>query len=278
MSLLFFATETFTFERGDKSAITVHVDQPKEGDCPLIVYLAPGKKQSALSLHQALYEKTPLFALLTIEHRGVTPNQIGSEEFDRTHTVEARVEDHLLVLQKLREGLIPGWNGKLALLGEEEGAYVATDLSAKVPELSAIALIRPGGGMNPLEERIEALRSTLIEEGSNKRLIRAEMAKAYDTFQQAIDNPSPFLYAYGATYKWWASMLGRKGEPLAKVDCPIYLSQQISDLEIPVESTDRRANLLKQMGKTLTYERLEEPKPLYEGAVTWLKEELEASP
>lgn len=250
--------------REDGSELRGYIVTPEIASFPIALLIQGSQCESAAQMHRDYQESAIRFGagLITLEKQGVYgPNLIEMKEYNRTNCSAHRIKDHMMLIQSLREGLIPHWNGKLIVIGGSEGGSVGCAIASSCPEVIAAALYSTGGGMASHDEITLAFRKHLEKEGYSSASIRMQMAFFEQQLATMVANPTHESHFYDYTYKWWACYLSAKRSLLAEIlsiNCPLLYVHGVEDDLIPVESADLAVDEYHRIGKKrLTYLRLE---------------------
>lgn len=270
-----FSTEHLEIKREDESKLIAYLDIPEQVPFSIALFIPGAQKESALQLHEVI--KSDLLqigrAALTIEKRGISPEQIDEQEFIRSLSLDERMADHLLLLKQLK---VSGWNGKIAILGQGDGGRIGASLANKTHPIQALVLIASGGGWPPLEEALYSFRSELADEGYSPQYIHGFLVQAKREFAQALKTPKIEQKAFGFTYKYWKSLLTTNLlQDLALLTCPIYSINGVEDDRVPILSVDAMAKCLKDKLTLVRKEKrgreiIQDPNT-YKEAISWLE-------
>ncbi|PIS02908.1 MAG: hypothetical protein COT85_02435 [Chlamydiae bacterium CG10_big_fil_rev_8_21_14_0_10_42_34] len=275
------ATEKLELQREDSSELICYCDLPSKAPFPITLILPGSQKETSLRTHNSL--KNDLLKInscvLTLEKRGVSEGKVDDKEFVEHLSLTDRFEDHLLVLTQLENGLIPGWNGKISLLGQGDGGRIGAKIAATNTNISALILIAAGGGWTPLQEALYSFRSEMVDQGYSPQYIHGFLVKARQEFAQAQELPKAKHIAFGYSYKYWDSLINTHLiEDLAKLKCPIYSVNGIKDDRVPIESVDEMAKYLKDKVTFIRKEKMGreiiQDHEIYEEAISWLEKSL----
>ncbi len=272
------AAERLEVKRPDGSPLTVYFTMPSK-EAPLLIVLQGAQSESVAPLIEKL-KGNGTWGILALEKRGVSET-IDPEEFARHHCLEERFQDHQLLLRKLKEGLIPSWNKKWALLGQGEGGKIAAALAARSPDLSALILLAPGGGWDPAKELFQSFRQDLIRESFTPHYIHSFLGQAKQLLEDAQENPVWDKECFGFTHLYWASLLKAElTSDLMTTPCPIYYVHGDLDDRIPLGSVEVLVQKLKtnpkftcQRKEGMGREVIRDPQ-IYQEAFDWLKGKL----
>lgn len=271
-----FGTESFEIDREDGTHLIGYYDKPEDTSFPIALIIPGSQKETSRHLYDSL--KGNLTSIhqcsLTIEKKGITPEKIDEKEFIYSLSHQQRLDDHLLLLQHLQKGLIQGWDGRIAIVGQGDGGRIGAAFATQSPNISALILIASGGAWPPLQESLYSFRSEMADDGYSPQYIHSFLTQAKREFAQALKNPKPEHKAFGYTYKYWESLLKTNlyGD-LSKLSCPIYSVHGERDDRIPIESVEALAKELK-----ITFKRKEnagreisQDLSIYEEAFLWLQ-------
>lgn len=287
-TLLCYATERFELLRPDESVLTGYFDPPSGVDTfPIAIGIQGSPNESVWDLHQQFRkEVTGLkMGLITLEKQGIYgPDCMDETEYNKTNCRPHRIKDYLWFIEKLHEGIFPGWDGRIALLGGSEGGAVVASLAHRVPNLVAAIIFSSGGGI-PCVEEIKLVASRYVaNEGYSPEDARAFLDFLNDKIEQIYLDPTPDKKFLDYTHKWWAHHLqSHTIDDLLKIECPLYYSHSEDDDRVPIESADIAAEMFEKLGKkNLTYRRIKgyghdirkSCDDLIEDACAWLGEVL----
>lgn len=281
LSLSLFATDRFQIERGDGTTLVGYYDTPETGPFSIAFILPNSQKETSRRVHDSL--KGHLLELyqcpVTLEKKGITEDNIDEKEYTSSLSLQQRLDDHRLALKRLQEGLIPGWDGKIVIVGQGDGGRIGAALAAQTEKVSALILIAAGGAWSPQEEALHSFRRGMASDGYSPQYIHSFLAQAKQEFAQALKTPKPDHKAFGYTYKYWESLLKTNFmNDLSQLKCPIYSVHGDQDSRVPIESVEAMAKHFKDK---LTLRRKEkagreilQDREVYEDAFTWLQTQL----
>lgn len=272
------ATERFEIERTDGSKLIGYWDAPEQTPFSITLIVPGSQKESSLKVHDSLKDDVIRIGqcALTLEKQGINEDQVDEKEFNRSLSLENRLEDHLQLLSELKKGLIPDWDGKISLIGQGDGGRIGAAFAAKSEQITAVVLIASGGGWPPMEEALYSFRSDLIDQGYSPQYIHGFLTQAKQEFNQALKAPKPEHKAFGYSHKYWGSLLKTNlFNDLSSLTCPIYSINGAQDDRVPIESVDA---MVKQLEGKITLNRKEDAgreilqnHEIYEEAISWLQ-------
>lgn len=278
-ALSLFASERLEFKRSDGSLLVAHFDAPETAKThPLLLVVQGAQRESALRFQNSLKESAqPGWGLLSIEKRGIEDD----EEYRRHQSLEERFQDHALVLRKLKEGAIPSWNGKWAVVGQGEGGKVAAALAARYKDLSALIVVSAGGIWDVATELLQSFRQEMVLENFTPHYIQSFLVLAKGQLEAAQEDPTWEKECFGFSHLYWASLLkARLAEDLGGTQCPIYYIHGDQDDRIPTASVDALIKQLKDK-PGFSYRRsadmgreISRSQETYKDALGWLKGKL----
>lgn len=255
--------ESSALLRTDGSELNTYFTKPEQDSFPIVLAVQGSECESVLPLHKQF---APLVTnigagIISLEKQGILPNnKIIQQEYDQTNCSSHRIQDHLILVQQLRNGLIPGWNGQLILVGGSEGGAVASAIAARCPETVASVFYSTGGGMGVREQLRLATRRYFEKKRAPNFVIKAGLAMADAQLDEIMANPTHKKMFLGYTYKWWhdyALQLEMIMSDMLSLSSPIFYVHGTDDELIPIESADRLAAEFERQGKTnLKYVRL----------------------
>ncbi|MBX7065834.1 MAG: hypothetical protein K1X28_01255 [Parachlamydiales bacterium] len=273
-----FSTDQLSVDREDGSNLIVYFDKADKESFPILFLIPGSQKESSLRLHESLRHEIISQGIcpISLEKRGVAPDSIDEKEFLQHLTIHDRVADHLLIQKKLKE-LVPGWNGKVVILGQGDGGRIGAQLAAQISSVEAIALIASGGGWNPMDETLFSFRSEMADDGFSPQYIHGFLVQARREFAAAKETPKADKKAFGYTYKYWESLLKTNlAHDLSLLKCPIYSFNGENDDRVPIESVEQLAQTLEDRMMLIRKEKagreiIQDPK-IYKEAISWLTE------
>lgn len=242
-----FSSEQLSVDREDGTKIVAYFDRAESESFPVLFLIAGSQKETCLRLHESLQKEIIKrgFCLVSLEKRGISLDQINEKEFLEYLTIQARVADHLLFSKKMKQ-ILPGWNGKIAILGQGDGGRIGAQVARDLEGVAAIALIASGGGWNPHDETLFSFRSEMAEGGFSPQYIHGFLVQARREFAAAIETPTSDKKAFGYTYKYWESLLKTNlARDLSSLNCPIYSFNGSNDDRVPIESVEHLARYLE---------------------------------
>ncbi len=254
--------ERFELLREDKSTLIGYFDPPAISKTfPIAIALQGSPCESALDLHRQFAEQVNGLGmgLITLEKQGIYgPDCIDETEYNKTNCRPHRIQDYLSLIQKLNEGFIPGWDGRIALMGGSEGGAVTACLAHQVPNLIAAIIFSSGGGIPCLEEVKVVVNRYTMGEGYSPEEAQTFHEFVNSKLEEIFRDPTWEKKFLDYTHKWWAYHLGRHDiDDLLKIECPLYYSHSVDDDRVPIESADVVAEKFQEKGKTnLTYRRI----------------------
>lgn len=270
-----FGTEAFEIEQEDGSKLTFYLDTPKTSPFSITLIIPGSQNETTLRLHESL--QTDLTqtgrGVLTLEKVGLNSDK---SEFNRRLSLDSRLQDHLELLESLKNGFLPDWDGKLSILGQGDGGRIGARLATLMENIEALILIAAGGAWSPLEETLYSFRSEMVDSGYSPQYIHGFLVQAKQEFAQAKKNPKSDLKAFGYTYKYWESLFKTNLlEDLTQLNCPIYSVNGVADDRVPIESVDAMAKLLHDKLTLLRVEKagreiIQDPKT-YQEAISWMQ-------
>lgn len=271
-----FSTEQFTIERADSTQVTAYADKPNQESFPIVFVIAGSQKETTLRLYEAVQKDLTArgFCPVALEKRGVSSHSIDDAEFIQHLSIQERLGDHLLFYKKLKE-LLPGWNGKTAIVGQGDGGRIGVELATHLTSIEAIALIASGGLWPPMEEALYSFRSEMADDGFSPQYIHGFLVQARREFAQALETPKTDRKAFGYTYKYWESLLKTQfAKNLSTLKCPIYSIHGEKDNRVPIESVEQLAGYLEDrmilIRKENAGREIAQDLETYKEAISWI--------
>lgn len=261
---LFSMAETHTLysSRSNGSLLTAYYDAPPHATSfPIVIFILGSQCESVAEWHELLKPRafSSNIGLISLEKYGVRSiHEINLEEYDQANSRDIRIQDHLHFIKQLREGMIPGWNGELVLVGGSEGGMIAAALATHCSETVATMMLACGGGMSAEEEVVLALRRHLKEQCETEAELNYYEQKLRVKMAEMIADPTPYKHFLGYTYKWWSCHLQyRTMDDMLQINSPLYYAHGTDDAVIPIESADLAVAILEAAGKTnVVYRRI----------------------
>lgn len=260
-----YEVEKIQTTRPDGSPLNAYYTPPLEKDqkFPLCIIIHGSQCESILNWHHDFVDLTIGYGagLITLEKQGIFgPDLIDYFEFNQTNCLDHRLDDHLFVVDLLRNGLIPNWNGKFIIIGGSEGARIAAALASQTPEVAATCLYTAGGGMTTPEEiKLVVSRYLRDREFVSEQEIVEYIQSLDEQFLVMYADPDPEKIFLTYTHKWWVSHLRRHSVlDMLRIKSPIFYAHGTDDEVIPIESADRVAEIFKEEGRTnFTFHRVD---------------------
>lgn len=248
--------------REDGTVIEGYFSPPENTSYPIFILIHGSQHESYYSVFcEIIKHINPHgIAVLTLEKQGFRKDSVDIEEYHKTNCQQRRIDDHFIVIDMIRSGYFPDWNGELILLGASEGGMIATKITPKIPEVKALLLFCTGGGITAREEVLLSARKFFSQSGLWGFELEHELAWLDNLLEYFIQNPDSGSTFLDFTYKWWSGHLSgpRLVDSMLEIECPILYNHGTLDDIIPVESADLLFDEFIQSGKTnLQYNRLE---------------------
>lgn len=252
--------EPLYLERPDGSFITYYLDQPEEGDFPLVVYLQGSECLRVSHKYGPQIEQLVEsgVGVLRVEKPGLNASvRIGDcpQEYLRLNTPQRRVLDLLLVLAHLRASQ-PDYNGSTGLLGGSEGAMIAALAAPHIPKLKGIVLLSGGGGNTFGEEVVASVEGQMRRGGLKGHALEEELGKMRKEIAEVLKEPVPNKeWASDGelgrnTYLWWSNAWNLKlSTPLKLVAAPVLSYHGQQDAGVSLESAQLLESSLADAGK-----------------------------
>jgi pimeloyl-ACP methyl ester carboxylesterase len=266
---LFADRQDIRFTRADGTVVEGYFDRPdSKTAAPVVVFIDGSHETSVTISHDKLAARfnPRKIGLISLEKRGITPEQIDQDEFRAHDCFEERLQDYVLLLKQLKDQKIPGCNGRIVLLGGSEGGKIAPRLSLESPTaVQGLVLIGSGGGLLFGEEMKFQSRQLIQQMGTFKRLsykVRGSLfPNEIEQYYEKMLGESESLEMCGPkTWKWFASYLRYDLlADLLKAEVPIYMIHGEQDMMVPIKSADLVQEAFDQAGKTnLQYARYDD--------------------
>jgi dienelactone hydrolase len=253
----FAETESVTIRTVYDQPLTYYVDRPSSGRVPVLLVIDGSScvgqlRPKSREFWRPPVPDIPVFARVMVEKAGVDPEadhgSACSDEFLKRYSIDARVSDHLRVLQHLRRHA-DWWNGELYVFGWSDGGDIGGRLLSAYPGVERAVLGGMGGGTT-MREHFRDL--WVCPEGTEDRPACVEgLEKQFETM---IDNPTWKRTWSGQDNSWrvWATRLdARLSILLADDRTPKLIVHGSEDFEnTPVTSARRLVADLDEAGST----------------------------
>jgi len=247
----------------DERQLVYNIDKPKSSDKIPLLFVIDGsgcagqKREAPLrTLFRPGPERPALYARISVEKPGVDPfadnDAKCSNDFLKHYTMDKRVEDHLRVLQHIRNKT-DWWNGELLIWGWSDGGDIGSRLMAYYPNTKKAVLGSFGGG-DTMREMFETYFFCQPEELEAKPPeTREQCLKGHrDRFQGMIDNPSWKETWGGKDNSWrvWSSRLNVRNSVLLENNkTPVLFIHGAEDVE-PLASSRKLIKNLEAVDNT----------------------------
>lgn len=222
---------------------------------PYVIFVSGSKCVSSFKMfkEQIYLSAKWQAAIAVVEKPGLQQASTACpDSYMKNNTVEKRVEDHLSVVNVLKNH--PNWDGRIFWVGESEGGVVVSLAAPKVLESSGAVLLASGGGIPLSDELVLLTKKFKHSFPNNEALIKQKINE--------IENeptPQKKWLGFTNTYKWWASFFRvRPLDSLLMSEFPIYLAAGGKDTNVPIESADAISDAFRLANKeNLIYMRYE---------------------
>ena len=255
-----FIAEDRTVAAIDERPIRFYIDRPaSEEPLPILLVIDGSgcvgqRRPSTWQAYDPAFYRDYAYARLMVEKPGVEPDAADlsaecSETFKRHYDIDARVTDHLRVLQHLRAA--DWWNGEVMVWGWSDGGDIGARLITYRPETTRAVLGAMGGGLTMAEhferfwacpERPSVRTPEQTTEQATERMGGREacLDDLRGDFARIEDNPTwrETWSGHDNTYKVWNTRLrARLSAPLSDNRVPLLIVHGALDTEnTPVES------------------------------------------
>jgi pimeloyl-ACP methyl ester carboxylesterase len=185
----------------------------------------------------------PTAAVLLVEKYGITANLPFSRETARSdcpdtylknNVPEQRVMDYARIVAALRISAAPWWNRKLIIVGGSEGAQIAEQVAAIIPETDCL-IVFGFGGRHFEDDVLQSVRNEMKEAGLDDKATEEKVVGMQAMFKAALNDRSPNEIASGYSHAWWASMLSMdQSAMLRAVTVPVLAIQGGRDHNVSI--------------------------------------------
>jgi len=157
----------------------------------------------------------PAAAVLLVEKYSITADLPFSKEtarsdcpdaYLRNNVPEQRVMDYARIVAVLRISAASWWNRKLIIVGGSEGAQIAEQVAAIIPETDCL-IVFGFGGRRFEDDVLQSVRDEVKEAGLDDKATEEKVVAMQEMFKAALNDRSPNEIASGYSHAWWASML-----------------------------------------------------------------------
>ncbi|MBA3239485.1 MAG: hypothetical protein H0T62_14240 [Parachlamydiaceae bacterium] len=265
----------FTIEREENALPIVYYFSPPDTaqDYPILLLCegssSKGDVDSVYFIREYFAERIQSFqaGYLTVEKWGVDGNQIDEKEFWGHYTRSQRLEDHLKVIEHLKEHPPTGWNGKFIFIGVSEGGPLVTDLSTMYSNtIATINWVGAGdwGWADELWQFFESWKQRSFWIRLYDSIPRCfpfswdipPTRQEFDALvEHIIRNPTPNESMGGMTYLYHADAFLKSPIDYSKIRSPFLVVKGTADSDIA--SYDQFVHKAIEAGAPITYFRIE---------------------
>jgi pimeloyl-ACP methyl ester carboxylesterase len=185
----------------------------------------------------------PAAAVLLVEKYAITAELPFSKETARSdcpdtylknNVPEQRVMDYARIVAALRISAATWWNRKLIIVGGSEGAQIAEQAAAIIPETDCL-IVFGFGGRRFEDDVLQSVRDEMKEAGLDDKATEEKVAVMQEIFKAALNDRSPNEIASGYSHAWWASMLRMdQSAMLRAVSVPVLAIQGGRDHNVSI--------------------------------------------
>jgi pimeloyl-ACP methyl ester carboxylesterase len=185
----------------------------------------------------------PAAAVLLVEKYALTADLPFSKEtarsdcpdtYMRNNVPEQRVMDYARIVAALRISAASWWNRKLIIVGGSEGAQIAEQVAAIVPETDCL-IVFGFGGRHFEDDVLQSIRDEMKEAGLDDKATAEKVVAMQEMFKAALKDRSPDEIASGYSHAWWASMLRMdQSAMLRAVSVPVLAIQGGRDHNVSI--------------------------------------------
>lgn len=253
---------SYTLLRFDGSDIHYYIEKRTSTRRQPIVMVMQGSDCNSVVNNPRIREiadVAPGAAVLLVEKYGITDALPLSNGVDRSDCPEAylkkdlpeqRVMDYVQVVAAIRQSASGWWNRRLIIIGGSEGAEIAEQVAAVVPEAERL-IIFAFGGRRFEDDVLHSVQVSMNEAGLDEDARQEQTARMKKTFQDALSDRSPNLMVSGHSQAWLASMLMiDQLVSLRQVSVPVLALQGSDDEDVSVEGARTMVDQLRALGST----------------------------
>lgn len=247
----------FTIDREENALPIVYYFTPPDAaqDYPILLLCegssSKGDVRSVFFIREYFAERVqPLqVGYLTIEKWGVDGNEINEKEFWNHYSRSQRLEDHLRVIEHLKEHPPSGWNGNLIFIGVSESGPLVTDLSTMCSNTIATINWVGAGDWSWADELWQFFESwkqnsfwmRLYDSIPRWLPFSSDIPPTRQEFdalvEHIIHNPTPNESMGGMTYFYHADAFLKPAVDYSKIQAPFLVVKGTADSDI--ESCDQ---------------------------------------
>src|ERR1700722_10602718 len=199
---------SYTLPRFDGSDIHYYLERRSSARMEPIVVVMQGSDCNSVANNPRIREiadAAPGAAVLLLEKYGITDALPLSKAIDRSDCPEAylkndlpqqRVMDYVQVVAALRHSASGWWNRRLIVIGGSEGAGIAEQVAAVVPETERL-IIFGFGGRRFEDDVLHSVQVNMDEAGLDEGARQEQLAKMKSMFQAALADRSPNVIVSG---------------------------------------------------------------------------------
>jgi pimeloyl-ACP methyl ester carboxylesterase len=201
----------------------------------------------------------PAAAVLLVEKYAITADLPFSTETARSDCPEAylksnvpeqRVMDYAQIVAALRISAASWWNQKLIIVGGSEGAQIAEQVAAIIPETDCL-IIFGFGGRHFEDDVLQSVRHDMKEQGLDDKATEEQVVAMQEMFKAALRDRSRNEIASGYSHAWWASMLSMdQSAMLQAVTVPVLAIQGGRDHNVSIAGARALMSPLRARGRS----------------------------
>lgn len=175
-------------------------------DCNSVVNNPRIKEIAAVAPTAAvlLVEKYAITADLPFSNQGTRSD--CPDTYIKNNVPEQRVMDYARIVAALRISAASWWNRKLIIVGGSEGAQIAEQVAAIIPETDCL-IIFGFGGRRFEDDVLQSVRDEMKGAALDDKAAQEKVVAMQEMFKAALNDRSPNEIASGHSHAWWASML-----------------------------------------------------------------------
>jgi pimeloyl-ACP methyl ester carboxylesterase len=208
----------YTLTRFDGSEIHYYLDRRGSSRSQTLLVLIQGSDCNSILNNPRIpeiAEVAPTAAVLLVEKYAITPDLPFNRDIARAdcpgtylnnNVPEQRVMDYARIVAALRTSAVPWWNRKIIIVGGSEGAQIAEEVAAIIPETARL-IIFGIGGRHFEDDVLQSVRYDMNKAGLDDKATQEQIANFQQMFKAALSDRSANEIASGYSHAYWASML-----------------------------------------------------------------------
>lgn len=252
----------YTLTRFDGSEIRYYLDRRGSTRSQPLLMLIQGSDCNSIVNNpriSMIAEVAPSAAVLLVEKYAITPDLPFNRDIARAdcptayrknNVPEQRVMDYARVVSELRTLAAPWWNRKIIIVGGSEGAEIALELAAIIPETDRVIIF--GFGSRHFEDDVlQSIRYDMKEAWLDDNATQEQVANYQEIFKAALADRSSNEIVSGYSHAYWASMLSMDQLVMFRaINVPVLAIQGADDHNVSIEGSRALMSQLHALGSS----------------------------